>query len=44
LIARVLAGDQWETITIPRGGSSGFNQRVWGSDSFRDRRNAGDGP
>ena len=30
LIARVLAGDRWETITIPRGGSAGFNRRVWG--------------
>jgi hypothetical protein len=30
LIARILAGDKWETITIPRGGSADFNQRVWG--------------
>lgn len=30
LIARVLAGDQWQTITIPRGGSQAFNERVWG--------------
>lgn len=30
LIARVLAGENWETITIPRGESAGFNQRVWG--------------
>ena len=30
LIARILAGDQWEIITIPRGASAGFNQRVWG--------------
>jgi hypothetical protein len=29
LIARVLAGDNWETITIPRRGSAAFNQRVW---------------
>jgi hypothetical protein len=29
LIARILAGDQWTTITIPRGASAAFNQRVW---------------
>src|SRR4051812_30503167 len=29
LIARVLAGDDWTTITIPRGASASFNQRVW---------------
>jgi len=35
LIARILAGDNWTTITIPRGGSANFNQRVWATDSFR---------
>src|SRR4051794_7788200 len=30
LIARLLAGESWTTITIPRGGSARFNQRVWG--------------
>jgi hypothetical protein len=30
LIARILAGDHWTTITIPRGGSATFNQQVWG--------------
>ena len=30
LIARILAEDQWETLTIPRGESASFNQRVWG--------------
>jgi hypothetical protein len=30
LIARILAGDHWTTITIPRGASANFNQRVWG--------------
>jgi hypothetical protein len=30
LIARILAGDNWQTITIPRGGSATFNQKVWG--------------
>ena len=29
LIARILAGDNWTTITIPRGASTDFNQRVW---------------
>ncbi len=32
MIARILAGDDWETITIPRGGSSTYNQQVWGKD------------
>jgi hypothetical protein len=35
LIARILAGDNWNTITIPRGGSATFNQSVWGSESYR---------
>ncbi|MCC9609065.1 DUF1572 domain-containing protein [Blastopirellula sp. JC732] len=30
LIARVLAGDDWSTITIERGGSEAYNKRVWG--------------
>jgi hypothetical protein len=30
LIARIVAGDQWATITIPRGGSAEFNQQVRG--------------
>ncbi len=34
LIARVLAGDNWTTITIPRGGSAAFNRRAWGSGSY----------
>jgi hypothetical protein len=34
LIARILAGDQWTTITIPRGASAAFNQRVWGKNSY----------
>lgn len=35
LIARILAGDQWTTITIPRGGSGRFNQSVWGKGHYR---------
>lgn len=34
LIARVLAGDRWATITIPRGGSADFNQQVWSKGHF----------
>ncbi len=30
MIARILAGNQWTTITIPRGGSGQFNTNVWG--------------
>lgn len=32
MVARVLAGDKWETITIPRGESASFNKTVWGND------------
>ncbi len=35
LIARILAGDRWTTITIPRGGSAGFNQRVWAKGHYQ---------
>jgi len=35
LIARVLAGENWKTITIPRGASATFNQRVWGKKSYQ---------
>jgi hypothetical protein len=35
LIARLLAGDEWTTITIPRGGSASFNQRVWGAGHYQ---------
>jgi hypothetical protein len=34
LIARILAGDHWTTITIPRGASAGYNQRVWGKGHY----------
>jgi hypothetical protein len=37
LIARILAGDQWTTITMPRGGSSSFNQRVWGAGHYQTK-------
>ena len=35
LIARILAGEHWTTITIPRGASASFNQRVWGKGHYR---------
>jgi hypothetical protein len=35
LIARVLAGEHWTTITIPRGGSGKFNQQVWGAGHYQ---------
>src|SRR5262245_51229863 len=35
LIARILAGDQWTTITIPRGASADFNQKVWGKGHYQ---------
>jgi hypothetical protein len=38
LIARILAGDNWTTITIPRGASAGFNQRVWGKGHYQTQK------
>jgi hypothetical protein len=35
LIARVLAEDKWQTITIPRGKSASFNQKVWGKGHYQ---------
>lgn len=35
MIARILAGDDWQTLTIPRGGSAGYNQNVWGKGHYR---------
>jgi hypothetical protein len=29
LIARVLAGEKWDVLSIPRGGSEEYNRRVW---------------
>jgi hypothetical protein len=29
-VARIHAGDKWNTLTIPRGGSQQFNQANWG--------------
>jgi hypothetical protein len=37
LIARILAGDNWQTITIPRGASATFNQAVWGKGHYQTR-------
>jgi Protein of unknown function (DUF1572) len=41
LIARILAGHNWTTITIPRGASASFNQRIWGSASYRSSADGG---
>jgi hypothetical protein len=35
LIARLLAGDHWTTITIPRGASASYNDRVWGKGDYQ---------
>ncbi len=37
LVARILAGDTWQTISIPRGGSADFNQKMWGTPHFDTR-------
>lgn len=29
-VARIHAGEKWETLTIPRGGSQQYNQATWG--------------
>ncbi|MBX3424514.1 MAG: DUF1572 family protein [Pirellulales bacterium] len=33
-LARHWAGDEWETLTIPRGRSSQFNQQAWGARAY----------
>lgn len=43
MIARILGGDNWETITIPRGGSSTHNARVWGQAQYGISANRQDG-
>ncbi len=30
-VARILADQQWTTLSIPRGGSDAYNERVWGT-------------
>jgi hypothetical protein len=30
LVARLLAGERWQTLSIPRGGSAAYNEREWG--------------
>ena len=35
MIARILAGDNWNTITIPRGHSASYNKSVWGKGHYR---------
>lgn len=35
LIARLLVTDNWKTITIPRGNSAQYNQKVWGQGNYR---------
>jgi len=37
LIARILAENNWETITIPRGASAAFNQKVWSKGHYPTR-------
>jgi len=35
LISRILAGDQWQTLTIPRSKSQQHNAKNWGDDQYR---------
>jgi hypothetical protein len=34
LLGRLLAGDSWKTITIPRGKSADYNKSTWGKEGF----------
>ena len=34
-MAHEVAKDDWTTITIPRGASASFNQRVWGKGHYQ---------
>ena len=36
-LARHWAGDVWNTLTIPRGGSANHNQTVWGAGDYDSR-------
>jgi hypothetical protein len=38
MVARILVGDDWETITIARGGSKTHNQNAWAKDDYRSRK------
>lgn len=35
MIARILAGDKWQTLTIPRGNSASYNDSVWGKGHYQ---------
>jgi uncharacterized protein DUF1572 len=35
LISRILVGDGWQTLTIPRGGSQQHNRKNWGDTQYR---------
>jgi hypothetical protein len=37
ILARHWAGDRWQTLTIPRGGSAQHNQASWGSTDYARR-------
>jgi hypothetical protein len=41
MLARHWSGDEWRTITIPRGQSADFNQKVWGSENYRNTKPSG---
>jgi hypothetical protein len=44
LLARHWAGDAWETLTIPRGGSAAHNQAVWAGTDYERRANEANSP
>lgn len=35
MVARILAGEEWDTITIPRDGSATYNRAVWGKGHYK---------
>jgi hypothetical protein len=38
MLARHKAGDNWQTITIPRGQSADYNQQVWGTGGYQKEK------
>jgi hypothetical protein len=36
MIARIHCGKDWQTLTIPRGGSSQYNAEKWGQQQYRE--------
>ncbi len=44
MIARIVAGERWQTITVPRGGSREHNQKTWGTSQYDKTPLRGENP